>query len=231
MTIVINNLIEVSKFIIITLLSVTSSLDFNKENINLYNLDSIKTSYTSKIEKFNYIEKEVYSIPYGQIKVISEGTDGIYYYINNEKVNIQNKIDEVVEVGMNKKGNYTGILTAYGPDCIGCSVVGNVACSTRSGKNHSLINDGIYYNDIEYKNLRILAADHREFPCGTIIEFNNNFFGEPILGIVLDTGFAMRKAYNNNTIHFDLAFESEKNINNQFATNTNTLFKVKRWGW
>ena len=91
-------------------------------------------------------------------------------------------------------GIYNGKLTGYGPDCPGCSSVGNVSCLTREGANHSLTYDGLYYNDITYGNLIILAADHLLFPCGTVVKVNNGILNE-FYGIVLDTGIAMRNAW------------------------------------
>ena len=101
--------------------------------------------------------------------------------------------------------------------------------SKKDGTWFSLINDGIYYNDSEYGDVRVVAADQREFPCGTVLEISNSYLNEPIYGIVLDTGYSMKKAYNNGIIHIDLAFKSEKEIN--INTNNDTNFNVKRWGW
>ena len=93
---------------------------------------------------------------------------------------------------------------------------------------HNLISDGIYYKDSEYGRVRILSADHREFPCGTIVEITNRDLHKE-LGIVLDTGSGMRKAYNEGWILIDLAFENEEDL--WHVTNKNTTFKVQRWGW
>ena len=148
---------------------------------------------------------------------------------NGEYVIIQDKIDEIIEIGKGKEGNYTGTVTGYGPDCATCDGRGYVNCPLIDGTWHSLSINGIYYNDYQFGNIRILAADHREFPCGTIIEVDNKNINEPIIGIVLDTGSAMKKAYNNGQIHIDLAFQTEVNL--RFPTNKETKFTVRRWGW
>lgn len=94
---------------------------------------------------------------------------------------------------------YEGLMTAYGPDCKGCSGI------TASGYN--VLNGNIYYNDKTYGNIRILAAD-KSLPFGTIVKIiDNSYFEEDIIGIVLDRGSAIgfsKKSY------FDLLYKSEK---------------------
>lgn len=219
-------------FLFVLIISISDIFSYNESKINNYNIDHLKSGYKNfVVDKYNIVEIETFSLLDGEKKIIEKGINGISLNTKKEKIVIRDKVNEIIEVGIKKRGCYEGTITGYGPDCIGCSVNGNVYCNTREGKNHSLIFDGIYYNDIEFKNLRILAADHREFPCGTIIEFDNNNINDPILGIVLDTGYSMRKAYDNDKIHIDLAFNSETNLNQYFSTDRNTIFKVKRWGW
>ena len=43
-------------------------------------------------------------------------------------------VSEIIEIGTGPLNQYIGTLTGYGPDCPGCSAVGNVACRTREGK-------------------------------------------------------------------------------------------------
>lgn len=138
--------------------------------------------------------------------------------------------NEVIEIGTGKAGEYTGTLTGYGPDCPGCSLVGNVSCLTHEGTKHSLINDGVYYNDYEYGISRIIAADNSAFPCGTIINIENSNM-EKFTAIVLDTGYTMRNAWRNGVVWIDVAFPTEKEAGFGLPTNTNTNFSVQRWGW
>lgn len=125
---------------------------------------------------------------------------------------------------------YTGRLTGYGPDCVGCSKVGNVACRTREKKAHSLINDGIYYTDQEYGKVRILAAATSKFKCGTIVVVTKPGM-EPFTGIVLDTGGSMRKAWANGNVWMDLAYSSNAMSGSDNLTGKNIKFSVQRWGW
>ena len=186
-----------------------------------------KNSYI-KTEVINYETEYIYdaSLPSTHEKVITEGKDGILS-LTDGKI-IEEAVSKVIEIGTGKKGIYEGMLTGYGPDCKGCSELGYVYCATKEKTYHSLVNDGIYYNDHEYGEVRILAADHREFPCGTIIEITNSD-REKEIGVVLDTGSGMRNAYSQGWILIDLAFEKEALALS--TTNKNTHFEVKRWGW
>lgn len=163
--------------------------------------------------------------------ILEEGVNGLNYtYDGLNYKHLADTKNEVVQKGTAKEGVYTGKLTGYGPDCPGCSKVGNVSCKTREGVNHSLINDGIYYNDITYGNVRILAAENSLFPCGTIVKINNGVLKE-FYGIVLDTGYSMRNAYKDGIIWMDLAFQSQEVAKTGGATSSSTTFVVQRWGW
>jgi 3D (Asp-Asp-Asp) domain-containing protein len=160
-----------------------------------------------------------------------EGVNGLdYTYDGLTYTHLSDKVNEVVQVGTGAQGIFNGKLTGYGPDCPGCSLVGNVSCRTREGANHSLTTDGLYYTDTIYGSVRILAADHEAFPCGTIVKVNNGVLDE-FMGIVLDTGYAMRNAWDQGTIWMDLAFSSQKEALTGGATSSNTKFEVQRWGW
>lgn len=93
---------------------------------------------------------------------------------------------------------YKGNITAYGPDCIGCSGI------TASGYN---VHNNIYYNDKKYGKVRIVAAD-KSLPFGTIVRIRDlNVFNEPVLAIVLDRGSAIGF---NRKVYFDLLYKKEK---------------------
>ena len=161
-----------------------------------------------------------------------EGVNGLdYTYDGLTYTHLSDKVNEVVQVGTGMQGIYSGKLTGYGPDCPGCSPVGNVSCLTREGTNHSLTYDGLYYTDTTYGSLIILAADHLMFPCGTVVKVNNGILNE-FYGIVLDTGIAMRNAWRNDgVVWMDLAFSTQAEALTGGATSSNTTFSVQRWGW
>lgn len=163
--------------------------------------------------------------------VLVEGINGLdYTYDGLNYTHISDVRNEVVELGSGKQGEYSGKLTGYGPDCPGCSSVGNVSCRTREGTNHSLITDSVYYTDSVYGSVRILAADNSAFPCGTIVKVDNGILDE-FYGIILDTGSAMRGAWKEGTVWMDVAFSSQKEAKTGGATSLNTKFSVQRWGW
>lgn len=217
---------------IVSLASIFNSINLETSLISVNNSDKEKNlDVINKIIDYETITRYSYNVPTGVTHVLTEGQEGIIYLDEdgNTLKTLQEKIDKVVEVGIGKYGKYTGVITGYGPDCYTCDGRGYVACPTNTGKYVNLKDDGIYYEDSKFGTVRILAADHREFPCGTIIEIKNSDLDDPIIGVVLDTGWAMKNAYNNGYIHIDLAFATEKKL--KFNTNNNTSFSVQRWGW
>ena len=88
----------------------------------------------------------------------------------------------------------------------------------------------MYYTDTVYGSVRILAADNGAFPCGTIVKVNNGILDE-FYGIVLDSGSAMRNAWDEGVVWMDLAFTSQAEALTGGATSSNTSFEVQRWGW
>jgi 3D (Asp-Asp-Asp) domain-containing protein len=218
--------------LVVTLSSLFGTVKIEKETIGINNADMMKSSsIVNTVINYDIITKYNPKIPSGITNVITKGQDGIVYLdgMGNKFKTIQEKVDEVVEVGIGKYGQYVGTVTGYGPDCATCDGRGFVACPTDTGKYFSLTTDGIFYQDAIFGNVRILAADQREFPCGTIVEIANGDLQEPIIGVVLDTGYSMKRAYDQGSIHIDLAFQTEVNL--AFKTNKNTSFSVKRWGW
>lgn len=190
------------------------------------------TTIVSTITENQTVEKYNKKLPSGEFRVLVEGNEGITYIDSNgTQQELRPVVNRVVEIGTGPSSDYIGNTTGYGADCIGCS--GNVACRTKEGATHNLVNDGMYYNDSQYGRVRILAADHRVFPCGTIIEINNGRL-DSFLGIVLDTGIDMRKNWEQfNLIHIDVAFITEKDpdVFSMTASNQSAQFDVQRWGW
>ncbi len=213
------------KWGILVILSVMSLLGFKIE-------ETMNDNITSTVVKYEIVKTYDSSIPSNITKVITEGKDGIVYYANDEEIVLEEVINEEVVVGTGKYGIYTGVMTGYGPDCKTCSGRGYVACKTEDKKNFNLIKDGIYYNDDEYGEVRVLAAALTEFPCGTIVEVNSSNLGD-FTGIVMDTGYTMREQLKKGVYHFDVAFKTEEDENVRKATNMkgNVIYSVQRWGW
>jgi len=173
------------------------------------------------------------SIPNNITRTLKEGENGLKF-VNNEgnEVILQNAVNEQLEVGTGAYGVYKGIMTGYGPDCDTCNGIGYVACRTEDRKNFNLITDGIYYNDDEYGSVRVLAAALQEFPCGTIVEVDSPNLGK-FMGIVMDTGYDMRRYYSLGIYHFDVAYDTEENYMVPYTTNMTgeVVYSVQRWGW
>lgn len=127
---------------------------------------------------------------------------------------------------------FYGTVTAYGPDCSGCS--GITASGYKVGEmvNGIINSTTLTYNDEEYGELRVLAADSILFPYGTVIKITGEKIDGSIDGIVLDTGSAMRNAFANGEVLIDVLFASEKNTDvYEFGRQKNVKFEVLRYGY
>ena len=125
---------------------------------------------------------------------------------------------DAISVASSSPVAFMGKLTAYGPDCPGCS--GNSACPPRQ----NFKNGNIYFEDQVYGTVRVVAAD-RSIPCGSIVRISGiNIYSEPVLAIVMDRGGSVTGN------HMDLLFTSQSNLEG-FATSNNIKFEIIRYGW
>ncbi|MDO4963094.1 MAG: hypothetical protein Q4E75_03240 [bacterium] len=226
------HLVRITMALSFSFIFIILAFTFNRKGMTIKNPNINKTTTTiNEIVPYgiDYIYDD--SMPEDADSIIvEEGVNGLSYtYDGLEYITLSEVSNQIVKKGTGKKGNYTGTLTGYGPDCPGCSLVGNVSCITKAGTRHSLKNDGIYYKDESYGDVRILAADNSLFPCGTVIKVSNK--SGDFLGVVLDSGATMRKAWANGTVWIDLAFSTESDASKAGVTNKNTSFEVQRWGW
>lgn len=114
--------------------------------------------------------------------------------------------------------SFTGQMTAYNPICVGCT--GKVYCPPRQ----DVTKGNIYFEDSTYGSIRILAADYA-IPCGTIVKITNvSFSSEPIIGIVLDRGGAIK----GNIMDFLVTETDDMNI---VGRQRNVHYEILRWGW
>ena len=202
------------------------------KTVNNVSKKGLNIVYT--IVKHDTIVNKTKKLPLNTTRVLVAGKDGMIYE-NNETGEIEVikiVVDEIIEKGIGSNGEFVGRLTAYGPDCKGCSGLGNVACPfLPDGSKFNLIEDGIIYNDNEYGEVRVLAAANEVFSYGTIIKVSVKN-KDPFLGIVLDTGFDLNQAWKNeNKIIIDLAFETENDPAVKEITSDNVKYDVIRWGW
>ena len=222
-------------FLATCILFLFSSFGINVDEkiFNIINQENtVDSTIVTTINEHEVITRYNKKLPSNITNVIVEGVDGVSYIDTDGTVKVlKQRVDEIVEVGTGKYGEYNGITTGYGGDCPGCS--GTVACKTREGKYMNLFKDGVYYNDQQFGKVRIVAADHKLFNCGTIIEVDNGK-QDPFLAIVLDTGIDMRRAWRNQGIaHLDIAFVTQKDpeVYSVTTKNNGAKFSVQRWGW
>ena len=219
--------------LVVSLVSFFGIDDYKEMATNVEN-----TSYTKTVSVENkiipYKVKYVYNknkASTAKKEVLVEGEDGISYtYENGVTKVLKEPVNKVIEVGTGRAGEYTGRLTNYGGDCLGCSKTATVACKTEKGKKWSLFKNGVYYTDSEYGKVRIVAADLGGFPCGTIILIDDGRT-KPFLAVVMDTGATMRKNYAKGYVWMDLAYQYEADIKGQKTGSKNTKFTIQRWGW
>lgn len=177
-----------------------SNSDFEEEisfNDSLEEEDFYDENNSSSVVLVEEVEKE-------EKAVVKEET-----LLPTEVSSIE-KEDEVLE---RQKGG----LSAYGPDCVGCS--GYLA----SGKY--VLDGNIYYNDSQYGTVRIVAGD-KKYSYGTIVRIKSNKVGNDILAIVLDRGgVGLSKKFM-----FDLLCKSESEAW-AFGSFSDVEFEILRYGY
>lgn len=125
-------------------------------------------------------------------------------------------LSEVLQYGQSNPVIFNGTMTAYGPDCVGCT--GKVACPPRN----DVRNGNVYFNDNEYGTVRIVAAD-KSIPCGTMVKVTGGNLSEEMVAIVLDRGGVIKGTL------MDLLTTSEKS-SSPFGRQ-NVTYEIVRWGW
>lgn len=141
----------------------------------------------------------------------------------------ENNSKEINQVAIE---TFKGTITAYGPDCVGCSGITASGYKVAENINGKITSTTLIYNDKEYGEVRVLAAAPKGFSYGSIIKVTGERIDGYILGIVLDTGGAMRNAWGRGEILMDLLFASEKDKEvYDFGRQKNVTFEVLRYGF
>ena len=109
----------------------------------------------------------------------------------------------------------TGTMSAYGPDCRGCS--GHLATGFDARQS-------ITYQDGKYGAVRIVAGD-RKYPFGTIVRIKG--VGSDFNAIVLDRGGDIGIGRR---FMFDLLCASEADAS-RYGTHYNLTFEILRYGY
>ncbi len=177
----------------------------------------------SSKEETSIIVKKLNSDSFHNVKEINLKENEVFVNNSSEKQVVLND-KEVLSVGVaggiltEVLEKVVGKMSAYGPDCRGCS--GKV------GSGQVVTNGNIYYDDKTFGKLRILAGDSK-YPYGTVVRVVNSKINTPFYAIVLDRGgnIGLGKKFT-----FDLLFASEKEAS-LFGTSTNVTFEVMRYGY
>lgn len=129
-----------------------------------------------------------------------------------------NNMQEAAMYGNSMPISFDGQMTAYKATCKGCT--GCVSCPPRQ----NVTNGNILFEDNAYGKVRILAADP-QIPCGTIVKITNiSFSTEPVIGIVLDRGGAIK----GNIMDLLVAETDDMDV---VGRQRNVNYEVLRWGW
>ncbi len=221
---------------LISILTITGLISsgnlISEKKFEVKNLNQTKNSVAlTKVIEYDTVKTYNSKIPTGVTITKEKGHTGLAYVDeNNNELVIESPKNAEIEIGTGDEANYVGKMTGYGADCAGCSGSGTLACKTKNGSYYSLTKNGMTYNDDEYGEVRIIAADLDKFPCGTIIKVDNPNLGT-FTAIVLDTGSAMQNAWDNGIVHMDLAYVTETNPAIHLTTSSNVKYSVQRWGF
>ncbi|MEI3508015.1 MAG: hypothetical protein V8R01_02610 [Bacilli bacterium] len=225
----------ISKWVSIVSLSVAGLFNsgslFSEEKIEVDNINQTK-NWAASITELAYDTTTIYNskLPKDMTITKKEGQNGLAYKdnLNNTVEIIENPVNAVVEVGTGDYGQFVGKISVMAPIALDVQEIYHVV--TKSGKTWSLTRGGETYVDDEYGKVNILAAALSKFPCGTIIKVQNPGLGT-FNAVVMDTGGAMKAAWQNGVVHMDLAFISETSKGVHYATSSNVKYSVQRWGW
>lgn len=230
-----NNLVLISTSLVNTIFT------NNENNVDLENELSNEENEVESIVVEQNTDSEVNEFDENSIENKVEDKDIEIFKENIESnSNIDNSISETVEtseIELIIKGEYmpnldildtvevlatyTGKITAYGPDCYGCT-------TGRTASGQYVLDGNIYYNDAIFGNIRIVAAD-KSIPFGSIVKISGlSISVDPILAIVLDRGGAIGFAEGKHA-YFDLLYKSEADATS-FGRPTAT-FEILRYGY
>lgn len=125
---------------------------------------------------------------------------------------------------------YYGTITAYGPDCVGCSGITASGYKVAENVGGVITSTTTTYNDSTYGDLRVLASANA-FPFGTVMRISGDRIDGYIMGIVLDRGGAMNNAWGDGEVLIDLLFATEHSSEvYEFGRQKNVKFEVLRYG-
>ena len=199
-------------FNIFLVLGIITSLTLNPKHKNITTKQVDRIIRTSDLRQVTFRKSEE-TIDVKDEKEEKEEENKITESITNVEQNIsQNVVEAAVVTDVLER--QVGPMSAYGPDCAGCS--GHLATGFDARQS-------VTYQDPTYGTVRIVASS-KKHPCGTILRFNvGKLSDEPIIAIVLDRGVG------GNTL--DLLVENEDYARKSVGRVRNLNVEVLREGW
>ena len=152
--------------------------------------------------------------------------DFVQYTVEEQKNEVT--INDLVNVSV--LDTYYGTITAYGPDCVGCSGITASGYKVAENIGGVITSTTTTYADETFGELRILASAN-SFPFGTVMRITGDRIDGSIMGIVLDRGGAMNNAWGDGEVLIDLLFATEHSSEvYEFGRQKNVKFEVLRYG-
>jgi len=201
----------------------TSSL-FEKEKLSTQAIDDSVIVELNEDTKDEFQEDEI--VEENVVLEKNETVEEKKEDVTNNTVSLERDVIET----------YTGILTGYGPDCVGCGNFNTGKVSTSTGYHIANIVDGVIepaftitYNDSEFGEVRIVAADD-DIPFYSIVRITVPD-SDVITAIVLDrgstVGFDNCRSDRGCLTNFDLLYASESE---SLGKTQNVKFELLRSG-
>lgn len=187
------------------------------------------------IFKFQYNKSNI-TVDNNNLDKMADSTSNLFKEEEDMLTADDNIVESLTDSSEAVIEEYTGILTGYGPDCVGCGNFKTNKVSTASGYHIANIVNGaiepaftITYDDNEYGKVRIVAADS-DIPFYSIVRITipNN---DPITAIVLDrgstVGFDNCRSSKGCLTNFDLLYPTEAE---SLGKTRNVKFELLRSG-
>lgn len=187
------------------------------------------------IFKFQYNKSNI-TVDNNNLDKMADSTSNLFKEEEDMLTANDNIVESLIDSSEAVIEEYIGILTGYGPDCVGCGNFKTNKVSTASGYHIANIVNGaiepaftITYDDNEYGKVRIVAADS-DIPFYSIVRITipND---DPITAIVLDrgstVGFDNCRSSKGCLTNFDLLYPTEAD---SLGKTRNVKFELLRSG-
>ena len=201
-------------FNIFLVLGIITSLTLNPKHKNITTKQVDRIIRTSDLRQVTFRKSEE-TIDIKDEKEEKEEENKITESVTNVEQNIsQNVVEAAVVTDVLER--QVGPMSAYGPDCAGCS--GHLATGFDARQS-------VTYQDPTYGTVRIVAGD-RKYPFGTIVRISGTRLGT-FNAIVMDRGGAIGIGKR---FMFDLLCRTEAEASG-VGSFQNVTFEILRYGY